>query len=220
MEVTPTQQDPDGASSVSDEFGEPLNETSAMVETTEAVTDEWSSDQEVRGSRAYTDRDEREYAAHTPWNETVDAFTRIREAGIHPVTAFMVPLGYGVFLLTATHWPSLSMNELHASDFADKFYHFFGYMGFAILTLFAVRMSEKYIGLRIRTVRLAIRGLLFMPLLMAVAIADELTQPLVDRNFSLYDLLFDFIGIGLPMAVSCGGLCFMALFERRHGESL
>lgn len=150
--------------------------------------------------------------------QRADAFTRIREAGLHPVTAFMVPLGYWVFLMTATHWPSLSMNELHSSDYADKFYHFFGYMGLATLTLFAIRMSEKHIGLRTRTVRLAIRGFVFFPLLLAAAIADELTQPLVDRNCSVYDMLFDFIGIAIPMGVSCAGLCFMALFERRHGE--
>jgi VanZ family protein len=128
----------------------------------------------------------------------------------------MVPIGYGVFLLTATHWPSLSMNELHASDFADKFYHFFGYMGFAFVTLFATRMSEKYLGLRVRTVRLVLRLAVILPVLVAIAIADELTQPLVGRNYSTYDLLFDFLGIGLPIAASCAGLFFMALFERRH----
>lgn len=148
----------------------------------------------------------------------VDVISRIRDTGLHPATAFMIPAGYFVFLMTATHWPSLSMNELHASEFADKFYHLFGYMGLAFLTLFATRMSEKYLGLRVRTVRLVIRILVVTPILAAIAVADELTQPLVGRNFSMYDIAFDLLGIGLLVSASCVGLCFMALFERRYSD--
>lgn len=148
----------------------------------------------------------------------IDILSRIRHTGLHPATAFMVPAGYCVVLLTATHWPSLSMNELHSSDYADKFYHLFGYMGLAFFTLFATRMSEKHVGLQVRTIRLAVRLLLIAPLLAAVAIGDELTQPLVDRNFSVYDIAFDFLGISMVIGVSCVGLCFMALFERRHAD--
>jgi VanZ family protein len=152
---------------------------------------------------------------------SLEALSKIRDAGLHPGTAIMVPLGYGVFLITATHWPSLSMNELHSSDFADKFYHFFGYMGFAIVSLFALRMSEKYLNMRIRTVRLAARLLVVLPALCCIALADELTQPIVGRNFSVFDVLFDFLGVAVPITASCLGLCFMALFERRHfGDEL
>jgi hypothetical protein len=94
------------------------------------------------------------------------------------LAAFVV---YTLVLLTATHWPGLSVQGPVSRT--DLIIHVGAFLTWTALLGFS--------GLVGRAVwRLAVAGAAF-------AVFDETTQPLFDRQFDWLDLAADFAGVGL-----------------------
>ncbi|MDO9577056.1 MAG: VanZ family protein [Candidatus Cloacimonadales bacterium] len=97
---------------------------------------------------------------------------------------------WSILLFTLTSYPKLSSPPIGITSF-DKFAHFFFYFVFA---LFFVKMHDP----------LALKSTLNKTLIIAlvVPLADELHQiPIPGRDFSIWDIAADLLGISLILII-------------------
>lgn len=86
-------------------------------------------------------------------------------------------------LLVLTHWPQEKMPDINRYHL-DKIAHSVVYAGLAFLFFKAIAPGRTYLGWFG-----VICGLL------CIAVLDEITQPFVNRQFDLFDIAADAVGI-------------------------
>ena len=97
---------------------------------------------------------------------------------------------WSALLLTLTSYPKLSAPPIGITSF-DKFAHFFFYFVFA---LFFVKMHDP------AAMKTTLNKTLILALI--VPLADELHQiPIPGRDFSIWDIAADLLGIGLVLMI-------------------
>lgn len=107
--------------------------------------------------------------------------------------ALGIVLVYACLLFASTHWPRLKLPKLPADIPVDKILHFTAY---TILTLLLLTLPTGLFRLPEGGFR---RSAWFVAACVVLAIAtagmlDELTQPLVGRDFEMMDWAFDVAG--------------------------
>ncbi|MEM1445762.1 MAG: VanZ family protein, partial [Planctomycetota bacterium] len=133
-----------------------------------------------------------------------DASDRVERSwalrGRAQTAAAVVVAGYAVLLFVGSHWPGLSLLAQRQRPWVslDKFAHVVGYGGLAALVLLSG--VGGVIGRKLRLGGGAMAGLVGTVLMCAAyALVDELTQPLVGRMLTGWDLLADAVGITLGL---------------------
>jgi VanZ family protein len=97
---------------------------------------------------------------------------------------------YWLIMFTGTHWPHVSL-EHYPQNF-DKVLHFTGYAGFGFLIAVWVSARRKF-GLREFAAGFAV--------IFIYAILDEVTQPYFGRDCEFGDMVADWCGGTVGMAV-------------------
>ena len=128
---------------------------------------------------------------------------------------------YWLALLTATHWPHKFPAEAKPFLSPDKLLHFSAYAGLAFIMamLFGLRRAER--GLRPAGSWLKALGVCLI--VSAAGLFDEITQPLMNRDFEWYDWFADTAGslLGVTVASAVLGTSVIhaaTLVRRRNAQ--
>lgn len=101
---------------------------------------------------------------------------------------------FTVFVLILTHIPQEFMPSQLQENSHDKLYHVVAYGAITFLFIFSLKSSPSMLS-----------SLLVFFALLAIGMADEVTQPLVNRQASYADLAADVIGIVTVLLFSVVG---------------
>ena len=103
----------------------------------------------------------------------------------------VIAVTFTVFILLLTHIPKEAMPPRLQENSHDKLHHVMAYGAITLLFILSLKVSSTPF----------LFFLLFFAIL-AIGIADEVTQPLVNRTASLADIVANFIGIATVLLLS------------------
>jgi VanZ family protein len=127
--------------------------------------------------------------------------------------ALSVVLVYSLMLFGGTHWPTVLMPKLPAFLSFDKLCHFTGY---GILTLLLLLLPSGFFRQPEGGYRSPawLAAMLILLLVAAASLLDELTQPLVGRDFEMTDWACDMSGALVALLIVTLGLMYQVFLDQ------